>query len=155
MNTPSILIVEDDTNFRRVLEFQLKEAGYQTTVAENGEKGLELFSEERHRIVLTDLNMPGIGGRGFYEIIVRELPELADRVNDPRKNGITIEQLLQMRAGYPWEESYPKGVELLYSGFRPSSRCSSASWFRGSSTAASAYCWWSAVRRLPGSYWYP
>jgi CubicO group peptidase (beta-lactamase class C family) len=47
-------------------------------------------------------------------------PELADRVNDPRKNGITIEQLLQMRAGYPWEESSPEGVELLYGGFRPS-----------------------------------
>ena len=62
MNARTILIVEDDTNFRRVLEFQLKEAGYQATVAENGEKALELFSEYRHLIVLTDLNMPGIGG---------------------------------------------------------------------------------------------
>jgi len=47
-------------------------------------------------------------------------PELADRVRDPRKNRITVEQLLQMRAGYPWEESSRELFELLYGGFRAS-----------------------------------
>ena len=55
------------------------------------------------------------------EPMMTYFPELEARVRDPRKNDITIEQLLQMRAGYPWEESFPEGVELLYSGFRPSS----------------------------------
>jgi len=32
-------------------------------------------------------------------------PELADRITDPRKMEITIRHMLQMRAGYPWEES--------------------------------------------------
>lgn len=47
-------------------------------------------------------------------------PELADQINDPRKEEITIRQMLQMRAGYPWEESTSELFELLYSGFRPS-----------------------------------
>ena len=47
-------------------------------------------------------------------------PELANRVSDPRKNDITIRQMLQMRAGYPWEESTAELFELLYTGFRPS-----------------------------------
>lgn len=47
-------------------------------------------------------------------------PELDDRVTDPRKKQITIRQMLQMRAGYPWEESTAQLFELLYSGFRPS-----------------------------------
>lgn len=47
-------------------------------------------------------------------------PELADRVRDPKKKQITIRQLLQMRAGYPWEESTKELFELLYTGFRPS-----------------------------------
>ena len=47
-------------------------------------------------------------------------PELADRINDPMKNEITIRQLLQMRAGYPLEESVPELFELLTTGFRPS-----------------------------------
>jgi CubicO group peptidase (beta-lactamase class C family) len=47
-------------------------------------------------------------------------PELANRIRDTRKKQITIRQMLQMRAGYPWEESTPELFELLYSGFRPS-----------------------------------
>jgi CubicO group peptidase (beta-lactamase class C family) len=34
-------------------------------------------------------------------------PEVADKITDPRKKQITIRHLLQMRAGYPWEESHP------------------------------------------------
>ena len=47
-------------------------------------------------------------------------PELADRITDPRKKQITLQQLLQMRAGYPWEESTSELFEMLYHGFRPS-----------------------------------
>jgi CubicO group peptidase (beta-lactamase class C family) len=47
-------------------------------------------------------------------------PELASRVRDPRKNQITIRHLLQMRAGYPWEESSGELLDLMFSGFRSS-----------------------------------
>ncbi len=47
-------------------------------------------------------------------------PELADQIADPRKKDITIRQMLQMRAGYPWEESTAELFDMLYSGFRPS-----------------------------------
>jgi CubicO group peptidase (beta-lactamase class C family) len=47
-------------------------------------------------------------------------PELRAKITDPRKEQITIRHLLQMRAGYPWEESSPELFDLLYSGFRPS-----------------------------------
>lgn len=47
-------------------------------------------------------------------------PELAGQVTDSRKYEITIRHMLQMRAGYPWEESTPELFEMLYAGFRPS-----------------------------------
>lgn len=47
-------------------------------------------------------------------------PEFNDRITDPKKKQITIRQMLQMRAGYPWEEATPEGTDLLYTGFRPS-----------------------------------
>lgn len=47
-------------------------------------------------------------------------PELADKITDPRKQQITIRQMLQMRAGYAWEESDPGLFKILYRGFRPS-----------------------------------
>jgi CubicO group peptidase (beta-lactamase class C family) len=43
-------------------------------------------------------------------------PEFADQVSDPRKAQITIRHLLQMRAGYPWEETDPALWEALWSG---------------------------------------
>jgi CubicO group peptidase (beta-lactamase class C family) len=47
-------------------------------------------------------------------------PEVAGQITDPRKAQITIRDMLQMRAGYPWEEMDPGLFEILYTGFRPS-----------------------------------
>ena len=46
-------------------------------------------------------------------------PEVADQITDPRKEQITIQELLQMRAGYPWEESDPAFWDGLLSGHYP------------------------------------
>ncbi len=44
-------------------------------------------------------------------------PEYRDKIMDPRKNEITIRELLQMRGGYPWEEREPPYLDrLLMSG---------------------------------------
>ena len=44
-------------------------------------------------------------------------PEVAGQINDPRKEQITIRHLLQMRAGYPWEETDPALWDGLLSGY--------------------------------------
>lgn len=41
-------------------------------------------------------------------------PELTAKIEDPRKNEITIRQLLQMRAGYPWEAREPPYFDRLF-----------------------------------------
>ena len=46
-------------------------------------------------------------------------PELADQITDPRKEQITIRDLLQMRAGYPWEETDEALWDGLLSGHYP------------------------------------
>jgi len=43
-------------------------------------------------------------------------PEFSGQITDPRKMQITIRDMLQMRAGYPWEESDPALFEALLSG---------------------------------------
>lgn len=57
---------------------------------------------------------------GVDQKMMAYFPELANRISDLRKREITVEELLQMRAGYPWEESSPELFELLYHGFKPS-----------------------------------
>ena len=46
-------------------------------------------------------------------------PEIVDQITDPRKEQITIRHLLQMRAGYPWEETDAALWDGLLSGHYP------------------------------------
>jgi CubicO group peptidase (beta-lactamase class C family) len=58
--------------------------------------------------------------RGCLESLDRRMveffPELADGITDPRKQSITVREMLQMRAGYPWEESDSAYWAALISG---------------------------------------
>lgn len=42
-------------------------------------------------------------------------PEYKNLLEDPRKEQITLEQMLQMRSGYPWEEFTPPHLSELFS----------------------------------------
>jgi len=64
VNQPNqkILIADDDDSLRRVLEFQLQEAGYAVLTAENGAQALEIFSSETIDCLITDWRMPQMSG---------------------------------------------------------------------------------------------
>jgi signal transduction histidine kinase len=57
-----LLLIEDEEPTRRALGRTLKSDGYQVLTAEDGKKGIELFTQEKPPIVLTDIKMPGIDG---------------------------------------------------------------------------------------------
>ena len=46
-------------------------------------------------------------------------PEYANEISDPRKEAITIRHLLQMRSGYPWEETHPDLMAAMWTGDNP------------------------------------
>ena len=50
-------------------------------------------------------------------------PEQASQVTDARKKQITIRQLLQMRSGYPWEETHPELFEAMWGRRQPAAHC--------------------------------
>lgn len=60
-----ILIADDDDSLRRVLEFQLQDAGYTVVSAENGAQALEMFSGDDFDCVITDWRMPQLSGLEF------------------------------------------------------------------------------------------
>ncbi|OGU14959.1 MAG: Fis family transcriptional regulator [Geobacteraceae bacterium GWC2_53_11] len=72
---PKILVIDDDTSLRRVLEYNLQEAGYQVVSAEDGEKGVRLFAEEAPALVITDMKMPGMDGMQVLKAVKERLPE--------------------------------------------------------------------------------
>jgi two-component system NtrC family response regulator len=69
-----ILIIDDDTSIRRVLEYNLQEAGYMALAAADGETGLTLFDEQMPELVITDLKMPGMSGFQVLEAVKARSP---------------------------------------------------------------------------------
>ncbi|MET0464084.1 MAG: ATP-binding protein [Chitinophagaceae bacterium] len=63
-HTETILIVEDNEQLRQFMEISLRDH-YQVMLAENGDKGIALATENIPTLILTDLMMPGKNG---YEL---------------------------------------------------------------------------------------
>jgi two-component system cell cycle sensor histidine kinase/response regulator CckA len=66
-----ILVVDDESSVRDLLNTVLLNHGYQVVVARDGVEGLTLFSAQADRIalVLTDLHMPNSSGQSFTDLI--------------------------------------------------------------------------------------
>ncbi len=57
-----LLIVEDEPMLRITMADALRKEGWTVDVAEDGVKGIALFEQHLHDVVLTDLVMPRMGG---------------------------------------------------------------------------------------------
>jgi PAS domain S-box-containing protein len=64
-----ILVIDDEEFVRSILARTLAQVNHQVTLAENGEKGLQLFEEGKFDMVLTDLGMPGMSGWEVCQMI--------------------------------------------------------------------------------------
>ena len=72
---PKILVIDDDASLRRVLEYNLQQAGYDVIAASSGNEGLSLFGEEKPALVITDMKMPGMTGLEVLAAIKEGSPE--------------------------------------------------------------------------------
>jgi len=57
-----VLVVDDDLIAREVVRDALEESGFDVSVAENGERGLEQFERENPDLILLDVEMPALNG---------------------------------------------------------------------------------------------
>jgi two-component system NtrC family response regulator len=61
MKRKHILVVDDDSSLRRVMKMQLEEAGYEVSLAKDGDEGWKLLKEIEPQLIITDLRMPTTG----------------------------------------------------------------------------------------------
>ena len=71
-----VLVVEDDPAVRKLIKITLARAGYRPFAAENGTEALNLLQDQAVEVVLTDINMPSMGGLALYQEIQAEHPQL-------------------------------------------------------------------------------
>lgn len=62
MNTDTILIVDDETQIRRLLEITLSASGYKTIEASTGKEGLLMVASYQPSLIILDLGLPDIDG---------------------------------------------------------------------------------------------
>ncbi|HTJ30924.1 MAG TPA: sigma-54 dependent transcriptional regulator [Acidobacteriaceae bacterium] len=72
MPTDSILIVDDDSSVRRVLQMQLTEAGYKVQLAATGAEAHKALLEHKPKLLITDLRMPDLDGIELLRLIAQE-----------------------------------------------------------------------------------
>ncbi|MEC4684422.1 MAG: PAS domain S-box protein [Nitrospirota bacterium] len=73
-----ILVVEDESAIRELIEIQLENLGYQVTLAANGGEALLAIEEKgiRPDLLITDVVMPGMSGVVLLKRLRKTLPEL-------------------------------------------------------------------------------
>ncbi len=76
MSRPRILIVDDEPSIRRVLAAHLRRDGYQVDDAEHGGQAIERLEAQPYHLLVTDLQMPEIGGLELLAWCRAELPEI-------------------------------------------------------------------------------
>jgi CheY-like chemotaxis protein len=74
----TVLVVDDEEMVRRLAARMLTTFGYRVLEARSGQEAVRLLRRGAHRIhgVLTDVAMPGIGGRELGETIARCWPQI-------------------------------------------------------------------------------
>src|SRR5687768_14251055 len=71
-----ILIVDDDRATCNLLVMGLEREGFSAEATTGAERALELLAERDFDLVMTDLNMPNMGGIELCERVVAARPEV-------------------------------------------------------------------------------
>jgi len=62
LDTPSLLITDDDDDFRKTLRDVFEPRGFRTLLAANGEEAVEIVQTQRVHLLLLDMYMPKLTG---------------------------------------------------------------------------------------------
>ena len=71
----TILLVDDETDLREVLDISLSDTGYDVLTAENSTQALKILNDNDIPVVITDIKMPGIDGIELLRKIKSKNPE--------------------------------------------------------------------------------
>ena len=69
LDSKNILVVEDDSDIRELISFNLKNEGHQVFEANDGEVGIDKARKKLPDLILLDLMLPGIQGLDVCRII--------------------------------------------------------------------------------------
>lgn len=75
-NKGNILIVEDDANIRETLSTILKQKGYETDTAKNGQQAIQKSKAKFFNLALLDIKLPDMDGTKLLITMHENLPKM-------------------------------------------------------------------------------
>lgn len=75
-----VLLIDDEPHILHYLRTTLEAWGHTVESALDGNAGLEMATAGHFDLIISDLRMPRLGGREFYELLVNRNPALAQHV---------------------------------------------------------------------------
>jgi two-component system NtrC family sensor kinase len=78
--TLRVLVIDDEPHILHYMSATLGAWGHGVEVAQDGVEGLDLAASGEFDLVITDLRMPRLGGREFFEELCRRRPEMESRI---------------------------------------------------------------------------
>lgn len=105
-----ILVIDDESSVRTMLQEVLFDRGHSVAVASDGESGIALAREKQSQIVLLDLNMPKLDGLETLARIRAALPQTAVIVISGAGDEARARQALAMGAA----DYIEKPLDLVY-----------------------------------------
>ena len=69
-----ILVVDDDTTIRHLLNISFTKKNYEVTTAEDAEKALQILDRQVFPVIFLDLQLPGLSGLELCKIIRKHHP---------------------------------------------------------------------------------
>ena len=75
-----VLVIDDEPHILYYMRATLEAWGHDVAVAPDGEEGLDLALAREFDVIITDLRMPRLGGREFFERLQHQAPSLISRL---------------------------------------------------------------------------
>ncbi|MFH1841904.1 MAG: response regulator [bacterium] len=104
MSNHRILIVDDDASVRRVIARTFEREGFEVGIAANGIKAIDLLTEGHFDVMISDIDMPEMGGKELCQHLVTKGPYLPQHTLI-----VTSHTEINIRA---WIDQYP-GVRMV------------------------------------------
>jgi len=106
INRKRVLIVDDDSNSRRIFDAHCTSMGFETVMANNGEEAMEFLTGDPYfDLIITDVMMPYLTGFDF----AKKLKEYKETEDIP---------VIATSAFHDWKKARAE-YELIVDGFVP------------------------------------
>ncbi len=113
MAKATVLVIDDEKDILKLLQYNLEKEGYQVIAAKTGEEGLELARSKRPSAILLDLMLPGIDGLEVCRLLRSHSATQAIPVIMLTAKNTEIDQVVGLELGASDYVAKPFSVKVL------------------------------------------